>query len=151
MRQVERLQKLKPPFEASGDRISVRCVLLPRVALVTLLSLGGDWLSALRSDAIINAVSVLVIACSLCAWFSDTRGHNGWALAPLAKLGILVKDVSALERAQSISMVVFDKTGTLTEGQPTLRYYGAVDTHNDGRNADAVAVLSIAAKFTPAQ
>jgi Cu+-exporting ATPase len=145
MRQVERSQNEKPPIQALADRISsifVPVVLL--VALVTLLSWGlafGAW-----SDAIINAVSVLVIACP-CALGLATPAAIMAGTGTAAKLGILVKDVSALERAQSISMVVFDKTGTLTEGQPTLRYYGAVDTHNDGRNADAVDVLSIAASL----
>lgn len=145
MRQVERSQNEKPPIQALADRISsifVPVVLL--VALVTLLSWGlafGAW-----SDAIINAVSVLVIACP-CALGLATPAAIMAGTGTAAKLGILVKDVSALERAQSISMVVFDKTGTLTEGQPTLCYYGAVDTHNDGRNADAVDVLSIAASL----
>ncbi len=148
MRQVERSQNEKPPIQALADRISsifVPVVLL--VALITLLSWGlafGAW-----SDAIINAVSVLVIACP-CALGLATPAAIMAGTGTAAKLGILVKDVSALERAQSISMVVFDKTGTLTEGQPTLRHYGAVAPDNESNNSDehnTDDVLSIAASL----
>ncbi|MEX5299953.1 copper-translocating P-type ATPase [Kocuria sp. CPCC 205292] len=66
-------------------------------------------------DAVIRAVTVLVIACP----------HALGLAIPLviaisteraARSGVLIKNRMALERMRTIDVVLFDKTGTLTEG-----------------------------------
>ncbi len=70
-------------------------------------------------DAVIRAVTVLVIACPhalglaipLVVAISTERA---------ARAGVLVKDRLALETMRSVDTVLFDKTGTLTLGRPRV-------------------------------
>ena len=118
VRLVESAQAGKAPIQRLVDRVSA--VFVPVVlglALATLLGwglAGGDW-----SVALINAVSVLVIACP-CALGLATPAAIMVGTGAAARLGILIKDAQALELAHSLKTVAFDKTGTLTEGRPTL-------------------------------
>jgi Cd2+/Zn2+-exporting ATPase len=49
------------------------------------------------------------------------------ALSAAARLGILVKNVTVLERARNLSAVVMDKTGTLTTGKLSVTRLAPVD------------------------
>ena len=118
VRLVEQAQGSKAPIQRLADKISgifVPVVLLLALAtLVIWYKIDGDL-----SYAIINAVSVLVIACP-CALGLATPVTIVVASGLAAREGILVKDAAALERAHKLSVLVLDKTGTLTEGKPTL-------------------------------
>jgi len=63
-----------------------------------------------------RAVTMLVLACP-CALILAVPTAVVAALSCAARLGILVKDVSTIELAKSITAFVFDKTGTLTTGE----------------------------------
>lgn len=114
IRLVEQAQGSKAPIQRIADRIS--SVFVPVViglALITFFSwwiLGGHF-----TIALINAVSVLVIACP-CALGLATPTAIVVATGRAAHEGILVKDAAALERAHHLNVLVLDKTGTLTEG-----------------------------------
>jgi Cd2+/Zn2+-exporting ATPase len=49
------------------------------------------------------------------------------ALSAAARLGILIKNVSVLERARNLSAVVLDKTGTLTTGKLSVTRLGPLE------------------------
>ena len=118
IRAVESAQASKAPIERTVDRVAA--VFVPAVLVVSALTLGG-WLlaGATPSDAILSAVSVLVIACP-CALGLATPAALVVGTGAAARSGILVRNAEALEQAARVDRVVFDKTGTLTEGQPEV-------------------------------
>jgi Cu+-exporting ATPase len=118
IRLVEQAQGSKAAIQRLADKISA--IFVPVVLLLATatffywLKIEGDF-----SYALINAVSVLVIACP-CALGLATPITIVVASGLAANNGILVKDASALERAHKLSVLVLDKTGTLTEGKPSV-------------------------------
>ena len=67
-------------------------------------------------DAWQRAIAMLVIACP-CPLILATPTAMVAALSAAARLGVLVKSVTDLESARSLTAMVFDKTGTLTTGE----------------------------------
>jgi len=118
VRLVESAQAKKAPIQRLVDRVSAVFVpIVIGVAGVTLIGwliAGGDG-----ARALINAVSVLVIACP-CALGLATPTAIMVGTGTAARFGILIKDAQALELAHAVRTVAFDKTGTLTEGRPSL-------------------------------
>lgn len=83
----------------------------------TILMLAGLVLFFTRNTGgMERAITMLVVACP-CALILAVPTAMVAALSCAARLGILIKDVSTLETARSLSAVVFDKTGTLTTGE----------------------------------
>jgi P-type Cu+ transporter len=125
IRMVEDAQMAKPEIQRLVDKISAIFVpIVLVIALATLLTwllIDGDW-----ESAILNAVSVLVIACP-CALGLATPTAIMAGTGVAARHGILIKDANALELAHKIDEVVFDKTGTLTEGKPSVTNLLAID------------------------
>lgn len=62
-----------------------------------------------------RAISMLIIACP-CTILLSVPSAKVAALGAAAGLGVIIKNVSILERAGHVTTVVFDKTGTLTTG-----------------------------------
>ncbi len=125
IRLVEDAQAAKAPIQKLVDRVSR--VFVPAVLLIALLTLGG-WLlaGAGLETALLNAVSVLVIACP-CALGLATPTAIMAGTGVAARHGILIKDAEALEVAHKVDTLAFDKTGTLTSGQPRIAHLSAVD------------------------
>ena len=69
--------------------------------------------------ALINAVSVLIIACP-CALGLATPVSIMVGIGRAAQEGILVKNAEAIEGVERIDTLVMDKTGTLTAGKPEV-------------------------------
>ncbi len=118
---VEKAQSGKAPVQRLVDKISA--VFVPVVIVLALITLLA-WLAtgAEFEQAIIAAVSVLVIACP-CALGLATPTALVAGTGVAAKAGILIKDIATLESASKITRVVFDKTGTLTKGKPVVTDY----------------------------
>ena len=134
IRLVANAQASKAPVQALVDRISA--IFVPAVLIIAAATGTGWFLSGAGYEtSLINAVSVLVIACP-CALGLATPTAILAGTGVAAKHGILIRDASALERAAHITLMAFDKTGTLTTGQPVIR---AVE------GGDPAMVLAIAA------
>jgi Cu+-exporting ATPase len=118
MAAVQAAQASKAPVQAVVDRVAA--VFVPAVLALSAATLGF-WLlaGAGYEAAIVNAVSVLVIACP-CALGLATPAALVAGTGAAARAGILIRDAGVLERARRLDTVVFDKTGTLTEGRPRV-------------------------------
>ncbi|WP_163132101.1 heavy metal translocating P-type ATPase [Agarivorans sp. Alg241-V36] len=114
---VSEAQSGKAPIQGLVDKIShyfVPIVLLIALATLLVWTALGDV-----NQGLIAAVSVLVIACP-CALGLATPTALVAGTGRGAKLGILYRNIQALELSHKVSDVVFDKTGTLTQGKPSL-------------------------------
>ncbi len=118
-RLIEGAQADKPPVQRLADQMA--SVFVPVVVALALLTCAA-WLlhGAGYPRAILNAVSVMVIACP-CALGLATPAAILAGTKAGAQAGILFRDAAALERAARVDLLAFDKTGTLTTGQPRLR------------------------------
>jgi len=87
--------------------------------------------------AVVNAVSVLIIACP-CALGLATPMSIMVATGRAAQVGVLFRDAEAIEHMRSIDTLIVDKTGTLTVGKPAFKEVLVVD----GMGADEVLRLA---------
>jgi Cu+-exporting ATPase len=139
IRMVEQAQGSKAPVQRLADRISA--IFVPVVTAIALLAFAGWWLFAGDfTNALVNAVAVLVIACP-CALGLATPTAIMVGTGRGAAAGILVKNAEALELAKNVEVIVVDKTGTLTLGKPEV-----TDLVPDGGIA-AAELLQIAASL----
>ncbi|MBU6488108.1 MAG: heavy metal translocating P-type ATPase [Burkholderiales bacterium] len=138
IRLVESAQAEKAPIQRLVDRVSA--VFVPAILVLAAATLGL-WLLAGASveTAILDAVSVLVIACP-CALGLATPAAIMAGTGVAARRGVLIKDAEALELAQRVSVVAFDKTGTLTVGKPRLTAFESLGMLRDEALALAAAV-----------
>lgn len=147
IRMVEEAQGSKAPVQRFVDKaalVFVPCVLLLAVlTFVVWIVVGGE---AMLPQALLSAVSVLVIACP-CAMGLATPTALMVGIGKAAQRGILVKDATAVEQLCRVNAVVIDKTGTLTVPNKDVNFKLADDVAIDQRErlkphaAEAVALL----------
>lgn len=120
---VEEAQSSKAPIQRLADIISGYFVpIVIAIALLTFLI----WITLVHpgqfEDALVAAISVLVIACP-CALGLATPTSIMVGTGRAAENGILFKGGEYVERTHQVDTVVFDKTGTLTHGKPEVTYF----------------------------
>jgi Cu+-exporting ATPase len=120
VRMVAEAQRSRAPIQRLADTVSawfVPAVVLVAVAAFAVWSAYGP--EPRLAHAVINAVSVLIIACpcalGLATPMSIMVGTGRGAVA-----GVLIKNAEALEVMERVTTLVTDKTGTLTLGKPKL-------------------------------
>jgi Cu+-exporting ATPase len=113
-------QRSRAPIQRVADTVSGYFVPVV-LACAVLTFVLWSWLGPEPRFpyALVNAVSVLIIACP-CALGLATPMSIMVGVGRGAQLGVLVKNAEALERLEKINALAIDKTGTLTEGKPTL-------------------------------
>ncbi|MDO8959213.1 MAG: heavy metal translocating P-type ATPase [Rhodocyclaceae bacterium] len=140
IRLVEQAQGSKAPVQRLVDQVAA--IFVPVVTAIALITFIAWW--ALAGDftqALVNAVAVLVIACPCALGLATpTAIMVGTGLG--ARAGILIRNAQALELAEKISVLVVDKTGTLTQGKPTV-----TDIQKVGAGGTAQEVLQLAASL----
>ncbi|MBA8885838.1 Cu+-exporting ATPase [Dokdonella fugitiva] len=118
---VAQAQRSRAPIQRMADRIAVWFVLaVLGVAIATFFAWGLFGPAPSWTWAVLNAVSVLIIACP-CALGLATPMSVMVASGRAAQAGVLFRDATAIETLRRIDTLVVDKTGTLTEGRPRLR------------------------------
>lgn len=123
VRLLEKAEQANAAYVRLADRAAR--LYTPFVHSLALLAFILWWavLGALWQDALLIAVTVLIITCP-CALGLAVPVVQVLATGQLMKRNILVKSGDALERLAKIDVAVFDKTGTLTIGKPALQMDG---------------------------
>jgi Cu+-exporting ATPase len=117
---VDEAKENPPPFQRTADKIAG--AFTPLVLLLALATALG-WIFAGEStaNAISRAVAVLIAACP-CALGLAAPVATACGLSRAARLGVLIRNPSSLEKLSKVKLLVVDKTGTLTEGNPALTH-----------------------------
>src|SRR6184192_2441116 len=89
------------------------------VAIITFIVWSIVGPAPSMAYALVNAVSVLIIACP-CALGLATPMSIMVGVGRAAQAGILVKNAQAIEGTEKVTHLVTDKTGTLTAGKPEV-------------------------------
>ena len=117
---VAEAQRSQAPIQKLADTVSgyfVPAVIGIAVITFVVWSIVGP--APRMAYALVNAVSVLIIACP-CALGLATPMSIMVGVGRAAQAGVLIKNAEAIEIAEKITHVVTDKTGTLTAGRPEV-------------------------------
>ncbi len=123
---VAQAQRSKAPMQRMADVVAAYFVYgVVASAVLTFFAWGlfgpqPSWVFGL-----INAVSVLIIACP-CALGLATPMSIMVSTGRGATQGVLFRDAAAIENLRKVDTLVIDKTGTLTEGRPAFERVVAV-------------------------
>ena len=120
VRMVSEAQRSRAPIQRLADVVSawfVPAVVVVAIAAAIAWGLAGP--EPRLAYALVNAVSVLIIACP-CALGLATPMSIMVATGRGAQAGVLIRSAEALETMEKVDTLVVDKTGTLTEGKPRL-------------------------------
>jgi Cu+-exporting ATPase len=120
VKRVTEAQRSRAPIQKLADRVAgyfVPAVLL--VALATFLVWATLGPEPRLAHALVNAVSVLIVACP-CALGLATPMSIMVATGKGATVGVLFRNAESIEQLCKVDTLVVDKTGTLTEGKPRL-------------------------------
>ena len=117
---VAEAQRSQAPIQKLADTVSgyfVPAVIGIAVITFVVWSIVGP--APGMAYALVNAVSVLIIACP-CALGLATPMSIIVGVGRAAQAGVLIKNAEAIEIAEKVTHVVTDKTGTLTAGRPEV-------------------------------
>ena len=141
IRLVEEAQCSKAPIQRLADKVA--SVFVPSVFLVAFITFAVWYFIPTESNfsrALINFVSVLVIACHCALGLATpTAIMVGTGLG--AQSGILIKGGEALEKIHKLSVIVFDKTGTLTRGELAVTDIVAAKDYDEKKVLASAAAL----------
>ncbi len=117
-RLIEAAGAARSRYMRLSDRVSR--LYAPAVHLTALVT-GLAWLAlgASAHDALVIAISVLIITCP-CALALAVPTVQAMASGAFFRSGLFLNDATGLEKLGEIDTVVFDKTGTLTLPEPRI-------------------------------
>lgn len=144
IQRVQEAQGSKAPVQKLVDKIAgIFVPVVIGIALVTFLVwmlLGGE---NAFSQALLAAVSVLVIACP-CALGLATPTAIMVGVGKGAENQILIRDAESLELGHRVNAIILDKTGTITAGKPTVvSLQWSVDSDQSSLRLPAAAGTSL--------
>jgi P-type Cu+ transporter len=113
-------QRSRAPIQKLADTVSGYFVpAVIGVAIFTFVVWSVVGPAPAMAYALVNAVSVLIIACP-CALGLATPMSIMVGVGRAAQAGVLVKNAQAIELTEKVTDLVTDKTGTLTAGKPEV-------------------------------
>jgi Cu+-exporting ATPase len=117
---VAEAQRSRAPIQKLADTVSGYFVpAVVGIAVITFITWSLIGPVPAMAYALVNAVSVLIIACP-CALGLATPMSIMVGVGRAAQAGILVKNAEAIEITEKITHLITDKTGTLTAGKPEV-------------------------------
>src|SRR5213596_2235747 len=117
---VAEAQRSRAPIQKLADTASGYFVpAVISIAVITFIVWSIIGPTPAMAYALVNAVSVLIIACP-CALGLATPMSIMVGVGRAAQAGILVKNAQAIEITEKVTHLVTDKTGTLTAGKPEV-------------------------------
>jgi P-type Cu+ transporter len=117
---VAEAQRSRAPIQKLADTVSGYFVpAVISIAVITFIVWSIVGPSPAMAYALVNAVSVLIIACP-CALGLATPMSIMVGVGRAAQAGILVKNAEAIEIIEKVTHLITDKTGTLTAGKPEV-------------------------------
>jgi Cu+-exporting ATPase len=117
---VAEAQRTRAPIQKLADTVSGYFVpAVIAIALITFVIWSIIGPAPPMAYALVNAVSVLIIACP-CALGLATPMSIMVGVGRAAQAGVLVKNAEAIETAEKVTHLITDKTGTLTAGKPEV-------------------------------
>ncbi len=111
---VSKAQTSKLAIQRLVDRIASYFV--PFIMIAAVVSFIYWLLNEEFSAGLLNAISVLIIACP-CALGLATPTAISASLGLAAQNGILIKNPEVIEILPQVKKIIFDKTGTVTQGE----------------------------------
>jgi Cu+-exporting ATPase len=117
---VAEAQRSRAPIQKLADTVSgyfVPAVIC--IAVITFIAWSLIGPAPAMAYALVNAVSVLIIACP-CALGLATPMSVMVGVGRAAQAAILVKNAQAIEITEKVTHLIIDKTGTLTAGKPEV-------------------------------
>lgn len=120
IKMVREAQGSKAPVQKLVDKIAgIFVPIVIGIAILTFITWIIFGAENAFTYALLNAVTVLVIACP-CALGLATPTAIMVGVGKGAENNILIKDAESLELGHRVNAVVLDKTGTITEGKPEV-------------------------------
>jgi Cu+-exporting ATPase len=117
---VAEAQRSRAPIQKLADTVSGYFVpAVVAIAILTFIVWSIFGPPPAMAYALVNAVSVLIIACP-CALGLATPMSIMVGVGRAAQAGILIKNAEAIEITEKVTHLVIDKTGTLTTGKPEV-------------------------------
>src|SRR5438094_6480869 len=117
---VAEAQRSRAPVQKLVDTVAGYFVpAVIAVAIITFIVWSIVGPAPAMAYALVNAVSVLIIACP-CALGLATPMSIMVGVGRAAQAGVLVKNAQAIEVTEKVTHVVTDKTGTLTAVRPEV-------------------------------
>ena len=117
---VAEAQRSRAPIQKLADTVSGYFVpAVISIAVITFIVWSVFGPAPAMAYALVNAVSVLIIACP-CALGLATPMSIMVGVGRAAQAGILVKNAEAMEITEKVTHLITDKTGTLTAGKPEV-------------------------------
>ena len=139
IRMVEQAQGGKLPIQTLLGKVTgVFVPLVMAIAVLTFIIWIMFCPDPVLSFALVNAVTVLIIACP-CAMGLATPTSIMVGTGRAAESGILFRKGDALQSLRDATVVALDKTGTLTQGQLHVTDIKTMDGHDESLILQLVA------------
>jgi Cu2+-exporting ATPase len=139
---LQRAQTQRPRLSKAADLAAARFL---QLVLVGAGLTCASWLAADPARAFPATLAVLVVACP-CAFAIAMPAAISAATAQLARYGLLLTRIDALETLARIDRVVFDKTGTLTHGDIAVGRCVTLGRHGEYGCLRIAAALELASE-----